>query len=549
MTRIILFFITFTLVTSSLFSQNELSENDKIYAVGKVWGFLKYYHPQVAKGELNWDDELLNILPSVKSTKSKNELSDLLLGWINSQGKIKNCNSCKRKSKYQYFDKNFDLSWTQDSTLFNNDLSEMLKAIETNRFQGKSQYFSINKKAGNINLENDISTLDFNWQNESHRLLTLIKYWNTIEYFFPYKYQTDMSWNMVLKEMIPKFLYVENELAYHLVMLELVVNLNDSHAWLKTDVLDDYFGKKFIPGKYQIIDNIAVITGCYNDSLIRLNNLKIGDEIISVDGITIEQYLKENGKYFKGSNKPAKAAYAYDKIFNGSTDSIEIEIKKENKLFTKKVGRYAFEDFKYKRPKKEKWSILENNIGYVNLGNVEVNDLEFLMDTLRGTKSLIFDLRVYPKFTMHKIIPFLNGTPKEFNKTIVPDYNYPGKFFWKDTEPFGKKNKNPYDGEIFILVNSNTISYAEWYAMALQSNENSTTIGNQTLGADGNVSTVKILGGFKTGFSGIGVFYPDKTETQRLGVKIDVEVIPTAEGIRNGQDEILEKAIELAKKQ
>lgn len=546
MTRIILFFTTFSLVTSSLFSQNELFENDKIYAVGKVWGFLKYYHPQVAKGDLNWDNEFIRILPSVKHAKSKNELSDVLLTWINSQGKIKNCNSCKPKNNVTYFNDNFDLSWTQDSTLFNNDLSEKLKAIETNRFQGKSQYFSINKKAGNIILEKDISTLDFDWQNESHRLLTLVKYWNTIEYFFPYKYQTDLNWNEVLIQMIPTFLSSKNELEYHLAMLELIVNLNDSHAWFKTDLLDDYFGKKFIPAKYQIINNSAIITGFYNDSLAKLNNLKIGDEIISIDGITIEQYLEENNKYLRGSNKPAKAAYAFDKIFNGSTDSIEIEIIKQNTLFTKKIGRYTFEDFNYKRPKREKWKILENKIGYVNLGNVEVEEVEFLLDALRATKSIIFDLRNYPKFSMYKIIPFLNGTPKELNKIIVPDYTYPGKFFWKDTEPLGKKNKKPYQGRIFILVDSNTISYAEWYAMALQSNENSTTIGNQTLGADGNVSPFTILGGFKTGFSGIGVFYPDKTETQRLGVKIDLEVIPTVEGIKNSRDEILEKAIELA---
>jgi C-terminal processing protease CtpA/Prc len=39
--------------------------------------------------------------------------------------------------------------------------------------------------------------------------------------------------------------------------------------------------------------------------------------------------------------------------------------------------------------------------------------------------------------------------------------------------------------------------------------------------------------------------YPDKTETQRKGVKIDIEIKPTIEGLKQGRDEILEKAIEL----
>ena len=42
--------------------------------------------------------------------------------------------------------------------------------------------------------------------------------------------------------------------------------------------------------------------------------------------------------------------------------------------------------------------------------------------------------------------------------------------------------------------------------------------------------------------SGIGILYPDGTETQRKGVKIDIEVKPTIEGIKAGKDELFEKA-------
>ena len=79
--------------------------------------------------------------------------------------------------------------------------------------------------------------------------------------------------------------------------------------------------------------------------------------------------------------------------------------------------------------------------------------------------------------------------------------------------------------------------------MLLQSGKNVTTIGSQTSGADGNVSKIEFLG-FESGMSGLGVFYPDKTETQRVGVKIDIQVLPTIKGIQEGRDEVLEKAKE-----
>ena len=43
--------------------------------------------------------------------------------------------------------------------------------------------------------------------------------------------------------------------------------------------------------------------------------------------------------------------------------------------------------------------------------------------------------------------------------------------------------------------------------------------------------------------SGIGVFYPDKRPTQRVGIVPDLVVRPTSAGIRAGRDEVLEAAI------
>lgn len=38
--------------------QKKLTEEQKLVATCKVWGFLKYYHPLVAAGKFNWDEQL-----------------------------------------------------------------------------------------------------------------------------------------------------------------------------------------------------------------------------------------------------------------------------------------------------------------------------------------------------------------------------------------------------------------------------------------------------------------------------------------------------------
>jgi len=43
--------------------------------------------------------------------------------------------------------------------------------------------------------------------------------------------------------------------------------------------------------------------------------------------------------------------------------------------------------------------------------------------------------------------------------------------------------------------------------------------------------------------SGISVFYPDKTPTQRVGIVPNIVVDPTIAGVRKARDEVLEEAI------
>ncbi len=85
--------------------------------------------------------------------------------------------------------------------------------------------------------------------------------------------------------------------------------------------------------------------------------------------------------------------------------------------------------------------------------------------------------------------------------------------------------------------------------MALRIAPNAIVLGSTTAGADGNVSTIMLPGNIRTMISGIGVYYPDGTETQRVGIIPDIEMKPTIRGIRNGEDELLKKAIKIIKQQ
>ena len=171
--------VVFFTLSNFCFTQN-LTETQKLVATCKVWGFLKYYHPKVANGEFNWDNQLFEVLPKIEQAKNIEEYSLVIENWIISLGEIKEIAPIATLKNVEYFDKNFNLSWF-NSKIFSKKLSKKLKFIEENRFQGKHFYISegINEM---YFLKNEKHEYEFTKKNS--KILALFAYWNVIEYFF-----------------------------------------------------------------------------------------------------------------------------------------------------------------------------------------------------------------------------------------------------------------------------------------------------------------------------------------------------------------------------
>jgi C-terminal processing protease CtpA/Prc len=166
------------------------------------------------------------------------------------------------------------------------------------------------------------------------------------------------------------------------------------------------------------------------------------------------------------------------------------------------------------------------------------------MAEVMTTKAIIFDIRNYPNGTMYQISNYLNPHKVNFVNFTEPNLDYPGDFTWVKIYETGTENPDYYQGRVILLFDERTLSHAEFTCMALETAPDATKIGSQTAGADGNVSWVYFPGTIYTYFTGLGVYYPDGSPTQRIGIVPDIEVHPTVQGIQSGRDEVLEFAIQ-----
>lgn len=528
------------------FSAQTLSENQKLESLCKVWGFLKYYHPNVAKGKFNWDQQLFQKIDELENINNKDQLNELYSNWIESLGKTEVCKNCVNDNDKVYFLKNFDLGWMNDQRIFSENVREKLKFIENNRNIGENFYFGLNGRKVYFRNENSYGS---KFTSKQIALLEFFRYWNYAEYFFAYKYKTDQNWNDVLREMIPKFLAVDNDESYHLTLAELVTKTDDSHAFLFSRLTSlNQYGRKNVPVQYSYAEGKLVVTKTYPTIFNEENPLKIGDVIYDVEGLTIPQKINSFGKYLPASNSWGKINKSKYLFLYTNKDSLGLKIERDGINLAIKVKTYFQKEIiRESPPVPEKWKFLddEKKMGYVNMGLIKRSDLNDMFENLKNTESIIFDSRNYPNMTILPLSRLLLSENKIYYEFIFPETNYLSKFYRRKNN-IGRNNPDYYKGNVVILVNEVTQSQAETTVMMLKQHPKAKVIGGYTSGANGDVISFNIAG-LKTCFTGLGAYYPDGRETQRIGIIPDIIVRPTVKGIQQGKDEIMERALEYLK--
>lgn len=540
--NIIIFLLVFS---QTIFSQAKITETEKLATTCKVWGFLKYYHPKVAAGEFNWDQQLIDILPKIEKAQTRKEYSLVISNWIDSLGEVPLIAPIAVPKDVVFFDKNFDLSWINSNALFSRNLSAKLKFIEENRFQTDEEF-----GPDFDGFKNTKNYFDLDYTNKSSRILMLFTYWNVIEYFFPYKYAMNQNWDKTLEETLPSISNAKNMDEFLSAMQKITSKLNDGHVvfHIYPSLSVPKPTRLYFPATGKIMDEKLVVTEILGDSLAEAYNIKIGDVITKINDKSIKDYIEENRTLISASNEASFLNKVVKPILTSYSENVKVEFFKNGKYETKQMVWFNYHDShrnEFKKgamKKKEKFKLLDNNIGYVNMGVIKQRNIPDMIEALKETKAIVFDMRNYPQNTWKEISDFLNPEEKKFAIYTYPYLNYPGKYKWEEGTNSGTSGKNNYKGKVIVLLNEDSFSQSEWTAMCFQTAGNTTIIGSQTAGADGNVFEFD-FSGFHTGFSGIGVYYPDGRETQRIGIIPDIEIKPTITGIQQGKDEVLDRAL------
>ncbi|WP_426489633.1 S41 family peptidase [Hymenobacter sp. 102] len=531
---------------------------ENLAVLGRVWGFAKYYHPVVARGEVNMDAELFRVLPKILQASNQEARSQILSTWLTSLGPVPACSAC-REPKPKEVRLQPDLDWLTDKRQVSPALSQQLVYLRQNRSQGPHYYVRSAPNVGNPLFEHEEAypSAPGSLPDDGLRVLSLFRYWNMVAYFFPYRYAIGEDWQQVLPEFLPRMVAARTPEQYRVTALQLIARINDSHANISDAdaVLASYRGRLYAPVQVRFVEGQAVVTEYFNQKLGEATGLQKGDVVLSVDGRRVADLVKERKPITPASNEPTQLRNMARDLLRGNTEQVRLVVRRDGRELPFTVSRYPTAQLNLAKnggtpsPLASAWHLLPGNIGHLTLGTIHNKDLPTIMEAAQGTKGLIIDIRNYPSdFVVFTLSRYLLARPREFVRFTSPQITYPGMFLFSEPLQVIPGKEQPYAGKVVILINELSQSNSEYTTMALRTVPGAVVMGSTTAGADGDVSAITLPGNLSTRITGLGVYYPNGRETQRIGIVPDIEVKPTIAGIRAGRDEVLERAVALIEK-
>ena len=363
--------------------------------------------------------------------------------------------------------------------------------------------------------------------------------WNVFQHFYPYFDVVDVDWNRVLTDRLADAVADRTEGDFLATLRRLTAALEDGHGYvfhpqIRSAVLGAELG--WIEEQVVVLDPRTT------------RELEVGDVIRSVGGEAAASLLEARAAVFSGSERFRRHLALGEFAPGPEGTQIELELRRGGDLLTVEVPR---KPRSFHRPESPPLQRLGEGIWRVDLRTDFAAEFRERIDELAAARGVVFDLRGYPSAALPEVLGHLSDEPlrpanMEIARTVYPDRTPPAEFFLPDGSRWMVQPREPrFRGRIVFLTNAAAISAAETYLGIVEHYRLGEIVGEATAGANGNVNPFSLPGGYRLLWTGMKVTKQDGSQHHLVGIHPTVPVSRTIEAVREGRDEVLERAIAL----
>jgi C-terminal processing protease CtpA/Prc len=564
-------------------------KTDNLKTFANAYGYIKYFHPSDEAYTLNWEKFSAYGAKEMRKCNSRPELLSTLnslfnpiapgvkfiLSEDNSAYDLKTIippdTSGFRITYWQHMGINFDVAIPDKRVNAYHSTRVHRTAADTALFPGKPVFGEILKReigqgitcfipvclycndkstypssdSGQIKqLRLNLSSFDFNTEEMPMRFGNVIYVYNIMRHFYPYFDVVKADWDDELTKALAQTFKDKTSYDHLRTLQRLTAALKDGHASVNYLKTSEYFS---IPVTWEWIEGKLVITHDYDNN----PDISIGDIVTKINGEDPEEYFN---KIYPLISAPTKGWLDYrSNIMSllGEKDSKVTLLINNKTIELTRSNRYY--DYTVKNKETKPVYRFTGDICYLDMDRIEMDTINKIMPRLERSKSIICDARGYPKSNHDLLRHFMKTDDTTSAWMQIPQIMYPDyekvTFARHNWTSFMKAQK-PYlgDKKLIYIIDGSAISYAESCLGYVEGYKLATIIGQPSAGTNGNVNPFRLPGDYMVAWTGMKVVKHNGSQHHNVGIKPDIYVNKTIQGVKEGRDEFLEKAFEIARK-
>jgi hypothetical protein len=372
------------------------------------------------------------------------------------------------------------------------------------------------------------------------RLADVVVAWSVLRHFYPYWAEAGVDWDARLRPQLEIARAAETREAQRDAIRSLVADARDGHGSVG-DTLDKT-ERGELPVRLQAIEGRLAVTASAVPQ-----EAPVGAVVATIDGIPATDRLASAVCLASGTRQWRQVAGTWPLMTGpkGATVRLGLDLGSGTREVTLAYGTPP-PPVKRPGPVAE----LEPGVWYVDLTRAKMAEVELKLAALASARGVVFDVRGYPTDAGFGVLPHLLDVPETTRwmhvaKIVGPFYETAG---WQDLGWDVKPASPRLAGKVVFLTDGGAISYAESVMGYVADLGLGTIVGGTTAGTNGNVASFVTPGGLSVSFTGMRVTRHDGRSPHHLvGVKPDIAVAPTLEGLRTGRDEVLERGLAVAR--
>lgn len=386
--------------------------------------------------------------------------------------------------------------------------------------------------------------------DQATRLFAALKFWHVIDRYSPYLDLLETPWAVTRDTLLRRFAAADDSLAYARAVADAAIRLHDGHAYVAGGAYTSTLLPSGMPAiQVRLIEGRPIVTRIFAPEA--AVGVQVGDEVLRVDGQPVAGRIADLRALISASTPWGLDDKVGLSLLAGPVgDSVRIVLQGASGASRPVVLPRRHEDYTTLYHRERDSEVIREvapGIGYADLDRLEFGQVDSVFHRFADAEAIVFDMRGYPNGTVWQIAPRLAERVAVVARFLTPAPGLPSPepgslAFVQQVTPEVDAARR-YRGRTMMLMDERSQSQAEHTGLWLRAANGTLFVGGPTSGANGEITSVSLPGGYTIGFTGQGVTWPDGSQLQRRGLQPDIAVAPTVAGIRAGRDEVLEAAI------